>query len=523
MIQIMKYPFSLGRLFATVSVAHSDNVAIKYLDRSVSYRELDQMSDSLAACLLRRGLAAGDVVGIVNTKEPESLALMVACLKIGVAYTNIDRHNPARRTEAILKQCLPRLVFVDTETTPEIVDVCRHCQIEVLNLKELRPHKIEGEIIAAAESRVTGSRIAYIMFTSGSTGIPKGAVITQQNVLNFIGWSIERFGISKRDVFANISPFYFDNSVFDFYTSLFSGAAIAPIKKDMLSRPLELLDTIDQVGCTIWFSVPSMLIYLSTMKALDKNRFRTIRTVVFGGEGFPRSELHKLYALYKDRIAFVNVYGPTEGTCICSAHDIDDREFHSLEGLPSLGTMNPNFDYVIRDENGHRAERGELCILGPNVGLGYYRDPDKTNEAFLEYSDNGFYKDRMYKTGDLVHEKAGLLYFLGRVDNQIKHMGYRIELEEIELALNALQKVNQAAAIYERVNSAYGKIIAFVASDVPLDGAALREQLKKKLPDYMVPNVISICTSLPKNANGKVDRRKLRDMFLGIDTSSSAA
>jgi D-alanine--poly(phosphoribitol) ligase subunit 1 len=311
--------------------------------------------------------------------------------------------------------------------------------------------------------------------------------------------------------------------VFDFYSALFSGAAIAPINKELLSQPLALLDLIDELACTIWFSVPSMLIYMLTMKAFHKGRFQSIRSVIFGGEGFPKSELVKLYDLFADHIEFVNVYGPTEGTCICSSYTIQASDFANLEGLPTLGTINCNFDYLILDELGRKSDRGELCILGPNIGLGYYRDMERSKAVFLDYSGYGFYNDRMYKTGDMVHEWNGLLYFLGRKDNQIKHMGYRIELEEIELALNALSNVNQAAVIYERVNAGYGKIIAFVASEMALESAELKKELTKKLPDYMIPNVIKVGQELPKNPNGKVDRNKLREIFRAIESSKQAA
>jgi D-alanine--poly(phosphoribitol) ligase subunit 1 len=519
----MTYPHNLGRLFAKVCQDHAKNVAVKYRDRQVSYLTLDQMSDSLAAYLLDRGLTANDIVAIVNTKEPESLALMVACLKIGVAYTNIDYDNPPCRLETILNQCCPRMLFLDTAPKPELIDICTRRSLEFHELKDVPFCPYSKEALLHACERVTGNRIAYIMFTSGSTGVPKGVVITHQNVLNFIGWTTERFRVSDCDVFANVSPFYFDNSVFDFFSALFSGASIAPLKKEVLAQPLALLDLVDQLACTIWFSVPSMLIYLLTMKALDKSRFQTIRSVIFGGEGFPKSELLRLCNLYSSRVEFINVYGPTEGTCICSSHTITAADLSDLEGLPSLGTMNRNFDYLILDDQGRKSERGELCILGPNIGLGYYRDADRSKAVFLNYSDKGFYNDRMYKTGDLVCETNGLLYFLGRIDNQIKHMGYRIELEEIELALNAIPNVIQAAVIYERVNASYGKIVAFVASEIALESAALKKKLKEKLPDYMIPNLIQICHVLPKNPNGKVDRSKLRELLRQPELSQQAA
>ena len=509
----MAQEVNVGRLFSAVCNRYGSRVAIKYANRNVTYTELDAMSNSLGTYLLCEGLKPNDVIAIVNTKGPEALALMIACLKVGVAYTNIDRDNPVQRIESILGQCCPRLVFLDCDASSALDDVCNRLGVKNCQLRDISSFPADNGLMARACNGITGNRIAYIMFTSGSTGVPKGAVMTHQNVLNFIAWTTERFRITPNDVFANISPFYFDNSVFDFFSALFSGAALVPVKKEVLSQPVALLDLIDDLGCTIWFSVPSMLIYLQTMKVLNNSRLRSIRAVVFGGEGFPKSELHKMYSKFANRMEFINVYGPTEATCICSSYTLTDTDFGDLTGVPSLGTMNSNFDYLILNDQGQKAERGELCILGPNIGMGYYRDQERSNPVFLEYSEHGFYRDRMYKTGDLVYESGGLLYFVGRVDNQIKHMGYRIELEEIELALNALPKVTQAAAIYERVSASYGKIIAFVACEEDLDSAEVKAELKKILPEYMIPNVVRTCALLPKNANGKVDRHKLREII----------
>jgi D-alanine--poly(phosphoribitol) ligase subunit 1 len=184
-----------------------------------------------------------------------------------------------------------------------------------------------------------------------------------------------------------------------------------------------------------------------------------------------------------------------------------------MEGLPSLGPINSNFGYLIFDEKGNISDRGELCILGPNIGAGYYNDQKRTDEVFSYYSDHGFYSTPMYRTGDLIYEKEGLLYYLGRKDNQIKHMGYRIELEEIELALNQIDGVNQVAVIYDRVSDAYGKIIAFIACDEDFSPNEIREKLKKRIPEYMLPNIIRFFRVLPKNPNGKVDKRELHRLF----------
>lgn len=508
----MRYHFNLGSLFEEVCSENADLIALRYAGGDVTYRQLNIMADRIAAVIAEEGVSQGGVVVIVNTKEPESYAAMIACLKIGAAYANVDRDNPIARFETVLRQCSPALILIDADPVSGLPDLAQKLGIGVVSLKKIMS-ECTAELKPESALTVTGSRIAYIMFTSGSTGIPKGVAITHQNVLSFINWSTKRYSITPSDVFANISPMYFDNSVFDFYTALFSGASLVPIKKDLLGQPKQLLSVVDGMKCTIWFSVPSMLIYLMAMHALNYETFKYIRIITFGGEGFPKSELKKLYELYRDRITLINVYGPTEGTCICSSYNITDEVFRSMEGLPPLGPMNPNFDCLIFNEAGKTDKEGELCILGPNVGLGYYNDPERSTQAFALCKEHGHYNTPMYRTGDLVRMKDGLLYFNGRKDNQIKHMGYRIELEEIELALADIDGVSQAVVIYERVSDAYGKIIAFVAGGGDLSQNTLRKELKAKLPEYMIPNVIRFYETLPKNPNGKIDKKALRENF----------
>jgi len=512
----MNYHHHLGTLWNEIVSLYPQNKALVYSERAVTYQELHQLALRMVAWLCAKGVKTGDVVAIVNTKEPISYASMLACLQMGVGYTNIDRDNPVSRSESILKQCEPKHIIADCTVSENFLQMTEAMQIPLSYLNEQTLLAETDEALCTNGSElnnfwVTGSRIAYIMFTSGSTGIPKGVAITHQSVLSFIKWSVERYRVTPRDIFANISPMYFDNSVFDFYTALFSGSALAPIRKEVLAEPKALLSLVDNLQCTIWFSVPSMLIYLLTMRALNKDSFKSIRVITFGGEGFPKSELKKLYDLFAHRMEIINVYGPTEGTCICSSYTINEQVFESMDGFPTLGPINPNFDFLVLNEHDESDKQGELCILGPNIALGYYNDPERTHKVFSLFNKYGHYQTPMYRTGDVVKVENNLLYFYGRKDNQIKHMGYRIELEEIELAINSIESVNQAAVIYERVNDAYGKIIAFVASDKELNANGLREQLKIKLPDYMLPNTIHFMDVLPKNANGKVDKGALRE------------
>ncbi len=371
---------------------------------------------------------------------------MLAALRLGIAYVNIDTASPATRNGHILSTSGARALFVDDpQHLPAMQDLAATAGITAPLLSEAGLQPVTAADLlqqAAAMAEVDGACIAYIMFTSGSTGVPKGVAVTHQNVLHFIQWGIERFGVGHSDNFANLSPMYFDNSVFDFYVALFSGASLTPVHRKLLNAPAALVAHVAAMRCTIWFSVPSLLIYVATMKVLTATSLPAVRCIIFGGEGYPKVELIKLYRMFGSQARLVNVYGPTECTCICSAHDLSDADFEDLTGLPTLGRLNPNFDHLILDDDGLAADEGELCLIGPNVASGYFNDPQRSAAAFLTLTDPGRFMKRMYRTGDLVRRRSGRLHFVGRKDNQIKHMGYRIELEEIEHGLGRLPGVD---------------------------------------------------------------------------------
>lgn len=507
------YYYNLGMAFTEVCTSNAARPALRYSELFHSYSDLLYCAESLGALLISYGMKRGDVIAIGNNKRSLSYALMIAALRLGIAYVNIDVMSPLTRNLEILKVSGASLLFYDDpQYKTKMQDLADNHQCKLL---ELLPELIspisqtERDIQNQLIQKVDGSCIAYVMFTSGSTGIPKGVAVTHQNLLHFISWGQQCFQINNEDIFANLSPMYFDNSVFDFYVALFSGASLSPVSRELLSKPYELVDYVGRMECSVWFSVPSLLIYLMTMKALSNIKLQTLRYIIFGGEGYPKTELKKLYNLFSKQARLVNVYGPTECTCICSAYLINEQDFFEMDGLPPLGTLNCNFDYRILNEENNDAKTGELCLIGPNVAAGYFNDLQRTSSSFITLCEPEYFMKRMYRTGDIVREVQGTLYFVGRKDNQIKHMGYRIELEEIEHALVKLPEINQAAVFYQRTNSSYGKLIGFVASASETDEKTLLNNLAKLLPEYMIPSRLFIQSELPKNANGKVDRQLL--------------
>tara|TARA_R110002096_G_scaffold42144_2_gene113724 strand:- start:19264 stop:20811 length:1548 start_codon:yes stop_codon:yes gene_type:complete len=514
---VSPYIYNLAQQFDKIAESSPDRSALIYPNGVVtSYRELQDLSLRAALLLQGRGVGRHDVVALLHDKSPSAFAIMLACLRLGAIYTNLDPASPPERARRMLQTCRPTLLvdLFEAGRNRELID---HLELDTTRetihlgdkLASMKMGDGEAEVLERGFGVFTSADPAYIMFTSGSTGYPKGAVISHGSLLHFIDWARDRFEITPEDVFSNANPIYFDNSVFDFYASLFNGAALVPIGTEVAKDPKQLVTAIGRSRCTIWFSVPSLLVYLLTTRALSQDDFPSVRKIIFGGEGFPKPKLKQLFELYADRADLENVYGPTEGTCICSAHTISSADLDDMKNLAMLGYLAPNFGYEIL-ATGDDSNVGELFLTGPQIALGYYHDPERTANAFVQNPSHNLFRDIGYRTGDLVErDPQGHLHFKGRVDFQIKHMGYRIELEEIEAALNALDGVNEAAAVYKKLGEGMGMILGFVALSRERCTEELLEEASRYLPPYMMPKTISILEQLPKNANGKIDRQAL--------------
>jgi len=505
------YLYNLGLLFTAVASRQGERPALRLENGAISFAELDSLGNRIAHLLVRVGVGLGDVVALQNTKTAQGYGAMLACLKLGAAYVNLDENNPAARLEKIFETCMPRLAAADSPPTPEVAQAAASRGLPILDLPGALAAGGLQDSPPEGMTAVTGTTPAYIMFTSGSSGTPKGVLISHANVCNFVAWGRQRFEVTPGDVFTNLNPIYFDNSVFDFYVSLFNGAALAPIPRAVMRRPRDMLRLVDDLGCTIWFSVPSLLVYLAHVKVLTPAVLGGIRAFVFGGEGFPKPALRNLYELYGSRARLVNVYGPTECTCICSARDIV-REDLDDDRLAALGDLAPNFSGLVLDEDNRPSSEGELCLLGPQVGIGYCADPARTALSFVPNPLNSRFEERMYRTGDIVRREQDGLHFLCRKDNQIKHMGYRIELDEIEAAVSAIPSVRHCAVAHGASPHGLSRIVGFLVADPGVEERSLREALKKRIPEYMIPTGFVFLEELPTNANGKVDRLLLKEM-----------
>ena len=348
----------------------------------------------------------------------------------------------------------------------------------------------------------------YVNFTSGSTGTPKGVVVCHRSVVDFITCFTEIFSITERDVLANQAPFDFDVCVKDIYSGLFTGATVQIIPTAYFTQPTKLMDFLCDRGATMLVWAVSALCFVTTMNALDYRKPETLRAILFSGEVMPIKHLHKLQKHLPD-VMYVNLYGPTEITCNCTYY-IVDRAFEVGETLP-IGVPFPNERILLLREDDTPAapgEVGELCVSGTAVAMGYYKDPERTAAAFTQNLLDPAFLETIYRTGDLVRlAENGEMVYVSRKDFQIKHMGQRIELGDIEAAAQATEGVERACCTY---NQRRKRIRLYYVGTI--DEKGLADALAVALPPYMEPNHVRRVEQMPLTKNGKIDRKALDEM-----------
>jgi D-alanine--poly(phosphoribitol) ligase subunit 1 len=506
---------NLWAAFCSTAKARGDATALALADSEVTFSGLKDAAESAAAWLAEHGIGRGDVVAIQLPKWRETYALWLACLRQGCPYVFMDPRNPAPRNEAILARLKPRLLVAIAETQNPYGVTLRlatpdHGQRWMASLPS-------GDLPPAPA--LHGLDPAYVMFTSGSTGEPKGAVIPHQGVLSLMRWARTFIAAPEGARYSNLNPLHFDNAVFELYGGLVNGAALVPVETSELANPAQWVRRLREGAATVIFAVPTLYQTLDRLKLLKAENLPSASVFVFGGEGFPAANLAEFHARFKHQARLVNVYGPTETSCICSSLEIDEAALAAAgAGFPSLGRMHADFDHAILDEEGRPVPAGtpgELWIGGANVGLGYYANPEETTRRFGQDTRQTAYRSIWYRTGDLVREDAaGLLWFSGRVDNQVKIRGHRIELEEIDLAMEEVASVKRAVTVAVPGPDGPELRAAFVAERT-LSIEDVRAHLTRRLPPYMQPAHIHQTETLPQNANGKVDRKAVARLIGG--------
>lgn len=509
-----------------------DATAIVWKNQRLSYSELDQASSRLAVMLRETGLQRLDRVAFCLPKSPDAIIAMLGILKADGVYVPIDSECPAARVRKVLTASEPAVVLISRHTAGLIDSVLADGHLPgrprfaCLDEQPLTGAHFAttfcGTDVDAAHcelppSQNTASDPAHILFTSGSTGAPKGVVITHANVTAYIDWTLRYFGVTEDDRVSGHAPLHFDLSTQDIFGAFAAGAELHPVPPELNLLPHKLAAFIRERRLTQWFSVPSILNYLCRFDVIRDNDFPDLRRLMWCGEVLPTPTLRYLMNRLP-HVTFTNLYGPTEATIASSGFTVPSCPASDTEQIP-IGTACDGEDLLVLDDHMRPTatdDIGDLYIAGVGLSPGYWRDAERTAAAFLP-DPNTIERRRIYRTGDLARVDAeGRITWVGRADSQIKSRGYRIELGEIETALNALGCLDEAAVVAIDTDGFENKAIccAFVPKpDHDLSIADLRSLLAEAVPRYMIPQHWRAFQSLPRNANGKVDRPLLRNQF----------
>ncbi|MEZ3507681.1 MAG: amino acid adenylation domain-containing protein [Lachnospiraceae bacterium] len=475
--------------------------------KKITFRELRMQAMALATRMIEKGLFRKPVVVYLEKGVDVLVSFMGAAYSCNF-YSPIDIDMPASRVNKILEVLQPSLVITTARLREAFAGYAY--EGEYLLFEDAAVLKVEEEMVNAARMRGIDTDFLYVLFTSGSTGIPKGVTINHRSVIDYIDWVTETFAITEEDSFGNQAPFYFDNSILDIYSTIKSGATTYIIPKNLFAQPVPLLEYLKEKRINTIFWVPSALIVVAKLKAFrNVDLSDTLRRVLFCGEVMPNKQLNTWRRFLPD-VLYANLYGPTEITDACTYY-IVDREFADDEPLP-IGIPMANTDILVlndRNELVKGDEIGELCVRGTSLSMGYYNNPEKTREAFVQNPLNPCVPETIYRTGDLVKYNAhGEIIYLSRKDFQIKHMGHRIELGEIETAVSSLEEIALCCCLYDEKRQ---KIVLFL--EEPLERAYINEKISGLVPEYMLPGKVITLEKMPINANGKIDRVKLKELL----------
>lgn len=486
---------------------YSDKTAVVDEKGSDTYSQLADMTRRVGTFLLKRGLQANDVVVVLLGKERAALSAFWGVTYAGGIYSPMDCHAPVGRLKLIMDVLRPAFVIADEENRDKALELMP--KERLIFIEEARQELPDWSALEAVQRLRIDTDPLYIICTSGSTGVPKGVVISHRAVIDFTEESSQVMDFSDKESFANQAPFYFDASVPDLYCTIRNGATLHIIPEKWFSFPIRVLEYIKEHEINAIFWVPSALIVTANLRALREVDVTCLKKIMFCGEVMPVKQ-YNMWKKYVPDAKYVNYYGPSE-TTYASTYYIIDREFGNDETLP-IGRAAINTDVLILGEEDrpcNRGETGELCIRGSGVALGYYNDQEKTREVFVQNPLTPFYRDIMYRTGDLVREnERGEIEYVGRKDFQIKHMGFRIELGEIETAAMSVSGMSRACCIYHEKRQS---IILLYEGSAEKKG--VKDELMKRLPDYMVPGCIVKLDVMPMNANGKIDRKLLKENY----------
>ena len=482
---------------------------------SIQYAQLEAISDSIRDQLVNHGVVAGDRVALYLEKSPASVAAIFGILKCGAAYVPVDPHAPIERNRYIFVDCSVRVVITDAARAENL----RALDQDGWAFRDLICSVPEGlnSSLAMMAGPVECTKspadepLAYILYTSGSTGKPKGVTHSHRTALSFIDWCSAEFSPGPEDRFSSHAPFHFDLSILDLFVSIKHGAAVVLIGEELAKQPMRLAPFIAARKISVWYSTPSILKLLTEFGQLGELDLSRLRLLLFAGEVFPIKHLAALNRLVPHP-RYYNLYGPTE-TNVCTFFEADGQLIESRERPLPIGQVCSGDEALVVDIAGNPVEKGldgELLIRGGSVMLGYWN--------LKEQNERAFYIDAVgrswYRTGDIVREQEnGVYVYLGRRDRMVKRRGFRVELGEIETALNNHPDVMEAALIAKFDSDGQVSVEAFLAWGAASEPSIL--QLKKycsnALPAYMIPDRFRFLPSLPKTSTDKIDYQKLKE------------
>ncbi|EAJ4153160.1 AMP-binding protein [Campylobacter coli] len=473
--------------------------------KEITYKDFDLFSKKLASEILKTLGNDNPTQAPVLIILPKGIDCLISFFGVALSgnfYTLLDEKSPKERVEKVIEVLKPKL-FITSK------DLNFNLDLPTLYTQDFESFNIDESLIKNAKEKHIDTNLLYVLFTSGSTGIPKGVSIAHKSVIDYAFHFCEAFEVDENEIIANQAPLYVDASLPDILATIKPSATLHLIPNHLFAFPNKILDYLEQEKITMIFWKPTVLIYfIKDQDNLKNYPLKNLNKILIGGEIMPIKQLN-IWRKHLPNALFANCYGPTEITDVCCYY-ILDREFSENEILP-IGKAYKNTELLVFDENMNFISpkqigvKGELFVRGTSLSLGYYNDKEKTKQAFIQNPLHDNYLDLLYKTGDIVsYNEFGELLCYGRNDNRIKFMGHRIELGEIESVINSHSKIILCACIFKE------KIICFYESDEELDFKAF---LKDKLPSYMIPKHFIKIEKFKLNQNSKIDRKALHELI----------
>lgn len=491
-----------------IAIKYPDKIAFADIQEELSFTRLLDMAKRIGSCISERVSPHNPVV-VYMEKRAYSIPAFLGAAYAGCFYVPIDSQMPSERVNLIMETLHPGIIVYDdvTEKSLGVFDE----KIAKVHYKDASSVEINQDKLNTIRFRSKSTDLLYVLFTSGSTGAPKGVTLSHAAVIDFMDWVCEKYKLDENTTLCNQAPFYFDASVPDLYIPIKTGATVFIPPKMYYTFPKKILQFIieKKVNTLVW--VPSALCNVVNCRAFNVTVPTTVKLVIFCGEVMPCKHLN-VWKKYIPDALYVNMYGPTEATYACMYYDIK-HNFRDDEILP-LGRACENSEILLLTDDNREAseeEIGEICILGQCLSNGYYNNPEKTSAAFVQNPINKNWIELMYRTGDLAYRRNGDIIFAGRKDYQIKRLGHRIELGEVENAIMSIEEVDNACCIYNALNS---DIIAIYTGKIKSD--TISRLVEKKLPHYMIPNRYEHLKTMPMNLNGKIDRVRLKKEYAEV-------